>query len=262
MIASHALLERVGGARGGREHPGGKGRPMKIHPSAKVHPSCVLEGEDIEIGAGTTIDALCYLKGPIVIGENSRLYPHCVVGTDAEHQTLTTQGLIRIGSRSVIRELSVLQRGTGDRDTTVGDDCYIMDHVHIAHDVVLGSSVTVAPNTVFAGHCRVGDGATIGLNVSVHQFSTIGSYAMVGMGTVVNRDVPPFAMVVGAPASFVRLNAHPMTRLGIPVDQMVIEDGVLTSKHPVVTATLEKFARDRRANRQTLLLAPKPGKDS
>jgi len=44
-----------------------------------------------------------------------------VVGTDAEHRTLPSQGEIRIGSRTIIRELSVLQRGTGDRDTTVGD---------------------------------------------------------------------------------------------------------------------------------------------
>lgn len=235
---------------------------MKIHPSAKVHPSCVLEGEGIEIGAGTTIDAFCYLKGPIVIGENAHIYPHCVVGTDAEHRTLPTQGVIRIGSRTVIRELSVLQRGTGDRDTTVGDDCYLMDHVHVAHDNVLGSNITVAPNTVFAGHVRIGDGATIGVNVSVHQFTTIGSYAMVGMGTVVHRDIPPFALVVGNPASFVRLNTHPMNRLEIPVEQMVIANGVLTSTHPVAAKSLEDFARDRRPKRQMLALEPKPERAS
>jgi UDP-N-acetylglucosamine acyltransferase len=235
---------------------------MNIHPSAKVHPSCVLEGEDITIGPNTTIDALCYLKGPLLIGAETHIYPHCVVGTEGEHRALSSQGPIRIGSRSIIRELSVIQRGTGDRDTTVGDECYIMDHAHIAHDVVIGNGVTASPNTTYGGHSRVGEGATLGINASMHQFSTIGSYAMIGMGAVVTKDVPPFALVVGAPATFVRLNTHPMARLGIPLDQMVIEDGVLTSNHPLVAATLEQFARDRRANRKALLLVAKPEKAS
>jgi UDP-N-acetylglucosamine acyltransferase len=226
-----------------------------------VHPSCVLDGDDIEIGPGTVIDALCYLKGPIVIGENTHIYPHCVIGTDAEHRSLPSVGPIRIGSRTVLRELSVVQRGTGDRETTLGDDCFIMDHVHIAHDNVIGNNVTVAPNTVFAGHVRVGDGATVGLNVSVHQFSTIGAYAMVGMGTVVSRDVPPFVTVVGSPGTFVRLNTHPMKKLEIPVEQVTVENGSLSSAHPTVTAAVERFTKDRRESRKLLPLVPKAEKE-
>ena len=47
---------------------------------------------------------------------------------------------------------------------------------------------------------QIGKGATIGANATIVCGHTIGKYAMIGAGTVVTRDVPPYALVVGNPS--------------------------------------------------------------
>jgi UDP-N-acetylglucosamine acyltransferase len=211
-----------------------------IHKSAKLHPTVILEGE-VEIGEGTEIGPYCYLKGPIKIGKENRIHSHVVMGEPAEHRTKPGVGTIVIGDRNVIRELSVVQRGSGERDTQIGSDCYLMDHVHIAHDCVVEDGVTIAPNTVLAGHVTIQKGATVGVNTSIHQFSTIGSYAMIGMGSVIARDVPPLVVVSGNPARIKRLNTYQFTKLGVTEDQVKLGHLGAESSQAAVTQLLDRF---------------------
>lgn len=169
-----------------------------------VHPTAIIEG-DVQLDDDVEVGALCYLRGPLVIGHGTRIWPHVIIGCEGEHRSRGPVGVIRIGAGVVLRELVVVQRGTGDRDTTIGDRCYIMDHCHIAHDVVLAEDVTLSPNVVLGGHTRVHRGATIGIGAVTHQESTIGAYSMVGMGAVVTRDVPPFTVAAGNPARLMAL---------------------------------------------------------
>jgi UDP-2-acetamido-3-amino-2,3-dideoxy-glucuronate N-acetyltransferase len=114
----------------------------------------------------------------------------------------------------------------------IGADCNICDHTFIENDVVIGNRVTVkcgvqlwdgitleddvfiGPNAAFTndlfprskqypqsfGRTVIRKGASIGANATILCDLTIGQYAMVGAGTVVTKDVPPFAIVVGNPA--------------------------------------------------------------
>jgi UDP-N-acetylglucosamine acyltransferase len=207
---------------------------------AKVHPTAVLEG-DVILGDDVVVGAMAYLKGPIVIGEETSIGVGCVIGTEGEHKTRPPAGVIRIGKRSTIRELTVIQRGTGDRDTSIGDDCYLMDHCHIAHDSVVHDGVTISPNVVFAGHTHVHEGATVGISVVTHQFSTIGAFAMVGMGSVITRDVQPFCVVAGNPARFLRFNLHQMTPRNLKETDFTVADGRLTSTVGELRAVLARF---------------------
>jgi UDP-N-acetylglucosamine acyltransferase len=217
----------------------------KIHPTAVVHPTAVLEG-DIEIGEGTTIGALTYILGPARIGARNRIYPHCVIGCDPEHKTEPATGPILIGDDNMIRELVVIQRGTGDRPTEIRNRAYVMDHTHVAHDCLVDDDVTLSPGVVLGGHAHALRGSNLGINAITHQFSTVGSFAMVGMGSVVTKDVPPFALVVGNPARFMRLNVHGVKRAGVDVDQVSIVDGRITGDHPSVRAVLDAFAASAR----------------
>jgi UDP-N-acetylglucosamine acyltransferase len=227
-----------------------------IHPTATVHPTAILEG-DVRVGARTVIDPYCYLKGPIEIGEDNHLYPFCVIGTEPEHTTKPPVGTIFIGHKNTLHAYCLVSRGIGDRDTRIGDGCFLMDHVHLSHDTVLGNGVTVAHNVVFAGHTRVHDFANIGVSAIFHQFTTVGSYAMIGMGSVVTRDVPPFVMVSGCPARFMRFNGRGVQRAGVTEAELSIVDGALTSDNPAAKAILEAFAKDRREQRRLLPLGPK-----
>jgi UDP-N-acetylglucosamine acyltransferase len=228
----------------------------KIHETAKIHPTVIIEG-DVSIGAGTVIDPYCYLRGPVEIGKDNRFYPFCVVGTEPEHTSKPAVGTIVIGDKNTFHPYNLISRGIGDRDTRVGSECFLMDHVHLSHDTVLGDGVTVAHNVVFAGHTRVHDRANIGVAAIFHQFTTVGSYAMIGMGAVVTRDVPPFVMVSGCPAKFMRYNGRGVQRAGCTESDLAIVDGVLQSQHPAALAILKAFESDCRSNRKVLSLAAK-----
>ncbi len=219
---------------------------MSIHPTARIHPSAVLTG-DVEVGEGTEIGALCYIEGPARIGRDNKIYPHCVIGTDCEHASLEPSGPILIGDSNVIRELTVVQRGSGERPTEIGNDCYLMDHIHVAHDCLVGDGVTIAPNTVLAGHVRILEGATVGVGTGFHQHSTVGAFAMIGMGAVVTKDVPPFCVVTGSPAGFLRFNSHRGDELGVDfaTDIEVTADG-LVGRTDLMRRHLADFAEHSR----------------
>lgn len=185
----------------------------KIHPSVKIHPSAIVEG-DVEIGEGTVVGPFCYLKGPMIIGSNNRIHTHVVVGESPEHRTKPDPvGPIIIGNDNHIREFCVVQRGTGDRTTQIGNNCYLMDHVHIAHDVLIKDFINISVNSVIGGHVIIDSFANISINSSIHQFSIIGAYSMVGMGGVVTKDIPPFTVASGNPCQFLKLNEHHFEKL-------------------------------------------------
>lgn len=217
----------------------------RIHPSAVVHPTAVLEG-DVEVGPESSIGALTYILGPVTIGARTKIYPHCVIGCEGEHKTRPPTGPILIGDDNMIREMVVIQRGTGDRNTEIRSRTYIMDHCHIAHDVLIDDEVTLSPNITIGGHSHVLRGANMGIQSMCHQFSTIGAYAMVGMGSVVTKDIPPFALVAGNPARFLRLNTHGVKRAGIPEEQVLARDGKIVCDHEAAQPLFEAFSRSVR----------------
>lgn len=122
------------------------------------------------------------------------------------------------------------------KEATIGRNCNICAHTLIENDVVLGDNVTVKSgvyiwdgttigNNVFIGPCAtftndkmprskvypeafaritIEDHASIGANATLLPGIAIGKHAMVGVGAVVTKDVPDYAVVVGAPAKVVR----------------------------------------------------------
>lgn len=96
----------------------------------------------------------------------------------------------------------------------MGDDCFLMDKTHVAHDCRLGNYVTMAPTVILAGHVTVDDYATIGIGCNIHQHVTIGEGAMIGMNSAVTKDVKPWTTAFGSPARFAGMNVHGMKKWG------------------------------------------------
>lgn len=75
---------------------------------------------------------------------------------------------------------------------------------YVAHDCVIGDFVTFAPGVMCNGHVRIEDHAYIGSGVVIKDGTekpiVIGRGAVVGMGAVVTKSVPPGAVVMGNPA--------------------------------------------------------------
>ena len=75
----------------------------------------------------------------------------------------------------------------------------------VTHDCVIGDYVTFAPGARCSGHVHIGDHAYVGAGSVIKQGTrekplVIGALAVVGLGAVVTKDVPPGVTVVGNPA--------------------------------------------------------------
>ena len=70
-----------------------------------------------------------------------------------------------------------------------------MAYPHIAHDVVIGDHVIMTTRVTLGGHVHIHDYANIGQGTQIHPYCRIGKYAMVGMGSSITKDVPPFALM-------------------------------------------------------------------
>lgn len=90
------------------------------------------------------------------------------------------------------------------RPTTVGARSWLLQHVHLGHDVIVGEDVEIATGTVVGGGAWIGDGVHIGVNATVLPRQVIGAGAQIGAGAVVTKDVPPGAVMVGNPAERLR----------------------------------------------------------
>lgn len=94
----------------------------------------------------------------------------------------------------------ILPKGVIHSNANIGNHCIINTGSIIEHDATIGDFVHMAPGSVIGGDVKVGNGTLIGLNATVLPGLTIGKNAIVGAGTIVTKDVPDKATVIGCPA--------------------------------------------------------------
>lgn len=117
-------------------------------------------------------------------------------------------------------------------DVTIGDNVRIQNNVSVYDGVTLEDDVFCGPSMVFTNvynpraavsrkdeyrPTRVKRGATLGANCTIVCGVTIGEYAFIGAGSVVIRDVAPFALVVGVPGRHIGWMSMHGERLDLPL---------------------------------------------
>jgi UDP-N-acetylglucosamine acyltransferase len=199
-----------------------------IHATAIVEPGAELAG-DVEvgaysivraavcIGAGTVVGPHCVIEGRTTIGRDNRISQFNAIGGVPQDKKYGGEDTtLEIGDRNTIREFCSIHIGTAQDAgvTRIGDDNWIMNHVHIAHDCQVGDQTIIAGYSGLAGHVQLGDWAIVGGQSGLLQFVRIGAHAMIGFQSHVSQDVPPFMMVDGHPLTVRGFNAEGMRRRG------------------------------------------------
>lgn len=116
---------------------------------------------------------------------------------------------------------------------TIGDRCKIQNNVSVYDNVHLEEGVFCGPSMVFTNvynprslierkdeyrDTLVKKGATLGANCTILCGLTIGEYAFIGAGAVINKDVEPYALMVGVPAKKIGWMSQYGEKLDLPLD--------------------------------------------
>jgi len=157
--------------------------------SIRVHPTAIIE-EGVVLGDGTSVWDNAHLR------HGTRLGEACIVG-----------------GKSYIAY-----------DVCIGNRVKINSFVYICHGVTIDDGVMLGAGTVFTNdrlprattpdlaqlrpsepdehtlQTRICEGATLGARCTIGPAVVIGRFAMVGMASVVTRDIPDFHLAVGSPA--------------------------------------------------------------
>jgi len=205
---------------------------VNIHPTAIVAAGAELGpgvrigaysivGPRVKIGARTVVGPHVVIEGNTTIGEENHIFQFAAVG--AEPQDLKYRGedsVLIIGNRNRIREFATLHPGTagGGMVTRIGDGNLLMNYTHVAHDSILGNGNIMANGAQLAGHVLVEDFVVIGAMAGIHQFARVGESAIIGAGSMVSQDVPPFCNATGDRATLHGLNGVGLKRRGLTAE--------------------------------------------
>ena len=147
------------------------------------------------------------IEGSVVLGEDVVVH----------HPSLVNLYGCRIGDQTRIGSFVEIQK-----HAVIGARCKISSHSFICEGVTLGDEVFIGHGVVFTNDrypraatadgrlqgdrdwqvipTSIGRGASIGSHATLLPGIVVGEHALVGAGSVVTRDVPAYAVVVGVPA--------------------------------------------------------------
>ncbi|QTL36080.1 acyltransferase [Pseudoalteromonas viridis] len=175
--------------------------------SYHVHDSAIVD-DGAQIGANTRVWHFVHVCGGAQIGEGCSLGQNVFIGNK-----------VTIGN-----------------NVKVQNNVSVYDNVHLEDDVFCGPSMVFTnvynPRAFIERKTEYRDtlvkrGATLGANCTVVCGVTIGEYSLVGAGAVINKDVKPFALVVGVPAKQIGWISKYGEQLDLPLDG----NGIATCEH-------------------------------
>lgn len=158
---------------------------LNFHPSAQIGEGCIIKrGSSLSEG--------------VCLGEGVELYRRVVLGKD-----------VKVGAYTSINDSTVVECGTIGRLCSLGVDVVIGPGVHPLNHF---TTSTLALKRLGVVHYEftppppplIGDDVWVGSRAIVMRGVTIGQGAVIGAGSVVTKDVPPYAIVAGVPSKIVK----------------------------------------------------------
>ena len=198
-----------------------------IHPDAKIGKDVIIEpfayiAGNVVIGDETWVGPNSTILDGARIGKKCKIFPSSVVsGIPQDLKFRGEETTAEIGDNTTIREGVTVNRGTAAvGKTVVGNNCLLMAYSHIGHDCAIGNYVIIGNSTGMAGEVKVDDFVIISGGTLVHQFTRVGAHVMVGGGSKIRTDVPPFIKADRDPLSYMGLNSVGLTRRGFEKERI------------------------------------------
>lgn len=193
-----------------------------IHPTAIIASNAHI-GENVSIGAyavigNATIGDDCVIESFVRITDFVKMGDRCVIksgavlggegfGFEKDEQgnrfRFPQIGRLIIGNDVEIGSNTCVDRGALS-DTIIGHHTKINNLCHIAHNNVIGNNVEITGCVNISGGNIIEDNVWIAPNSSLKGYLHIGKNAVVGMGAIVTKDIPPYEVWVGNPARKLR----------------------------------------------------------
>lgn len=94
----------------------------------------------------------------------------------------------------------ILEDNTLQPFTSIGNNVIMWSGNHIGHHGIIENNIFFTSHVVMSGHCHIKNGAFLGVNSTLRDGVTIGENSIIGMGSVVTKNVPDNETWIGSPA--------------------------------------------------------------
>ncbi len=143
------------------------------------HPTAIVESDTV--GEGSKIWHFVHIRKDAIVGKNCNIGKSVYVDTE-----------VRIGDNVKIQNFVSIYKGV-----EIEDDVFVGPSVVFTNDMYPRAFIWENEKII---HTVIKKGSSIGANATIICGATVGEYAMIGAGSVVTKDVPPYGLVFGNPA--------------------------------------------------------------
>ncbi len=181
------------------------GQNVKIGRNTFVGSNTIIE-HDVKIGNNCVIGSQVFIKNTFV-GESVVIQNGCKIGLKGfgfiplkkKNIKFPHIGKVIIKDNVEIASCCTVDRGSID-NTIIGENTYLDNQVHVAHNVKMGKNCMIAGQVGFAGSCTLGDNVSIGGQAGISGHLKIGNNVKIGGGSGVIKNIEDNSTVMGYPA--------------------------------------------------------------
>ena len=181
------------------------GKGVKIGKNTMIGSNTIIE-HDVIIGKNCVIGSNVIIKNSI-LGYNVVIQDSCKIGQkgfgfiplEKNNLKFPHVGRVLINDNVEIASGCTIDRGSVD-DTVIGENTYMDNQVHVAHNVKIGSNCMIAGQVGFAGSAEIGNYVSIGGQAGISGHLKIGNNVKIGGGSGVVKDIADNEVVMGYPA--------------------------------------------------------------
>jgi len=185
------------------------GKNVKIGKKSFIGHNTIIES-NVVIGNNCNIGSNVILK-KTVIGDNVTILDGAVIGKKGygflsswkKNIRYPHIGVVVIGDNVEIGCNNTIDRGSIS-NTTIGNNTFLDNQVHIAHNIRIGKNCIITAQVGFAGSSVIGDRVSIGGQAGISGHLKIGNNVQIGGGSGVIKNIPDNTKVMGYPAKDIR----------------------------------------------------------